>query len=56
MHKARIVTENVDNPVIIHYISQPKPFMVDGLYMDEYSHIYKNYLDKVRDKIKESNL
>ena len=56
MHKAGLVTKDVTDPVIIHYIYQPKPFMVDANYMDEYSHIYKEYLNKVRDKIKESNL
>ena len=56
MHKCGIITPDVKDPVIVHYINQPKPFMVDANYMDEYSHIYKEYLNKVRDKIKESNL
>jgi lipopolysaccharide biosynthesis glycosyltransferase len=46
------VTKDVKDPVIIHYIGQPKPFMIDD-YKDEYSNIYKDYLNKVRDKIKE---
>ena len=46
------VTKDVKDPVIIHYIGQPKPFMTDD-YKDEYSDIYKDYLNKVRAKIKE---
>lgn len=42
------VTKDVDNPVIIHYINQPKPFMVD--YTDKYSDIYKKYLEEVKNK------
>lgn len=53
VNKCVIVTPKVDDPFIIHYISQPKPFMVDGIYNDEYSKLYKSYLDKIKEKLKE---
>ena len=54
--KCITITENVDNPYIIHYVSLPKPFMIDGIYNDKYSKLYKFYLDKIKEKLKEINI
>ena len=50
-YKSNEVTKEVESPVIVHYISQPKPFMVDD-YDDEYSDIYKEYLNIIRERKK----
>lgn len=51
-YRTQVVTTNVTNPKVIHYIGSIKPFMVNS-FTDEYSYIYEDYLNKVRTKIKE---
>ena len=41
-----------ENPTIIHYIVQPKPFFLAHPIADEYYHIYQKYLKTVRTKKK----
>ena len=47
------ITKDVENPKVFHYISYPKPFMIDNLFIDQFSDIYLDYLNKVREKEKE---
>lgn len=47
------VTMDVDDPKVFHYIGLPKPFMLDSPFIDQYSYLYDQYLNKVRDKERE---
>ncbi len=49
----RPITQNIEHPVILHYINKPKPFEIDARYKDKYSHIYKEYYDYVCKKLEE---
>ena len=48
-HLVDIMTKNVKDPIVIHYIGYIKPFMINGLYIDEYSTLYQEYLKAVRE-------
>lgn len=52
-YKVYIHNREFENPTVIHYIKEMKPWMVDKPYEDEYYYEYRKYLDAVRVKERE---
>lgn len=59
---AKIYKKNVElrlkteNPKILHYIGQSKPFNINGMADEKYSYLYIYYLSIVDDKLKEFDI